>query len=166
MVCGLQVTTYVATSRGLDRLRSMAALYGHTGEFEEAQKEWHQYAEWIQHYFAAKGVTDAERKCAMFLSVIGLRTYNLLSSLVALSKPGEKTYDELVVALTEHHSPTPSEIVQQFKFCSTRGSDMQESQLLLTYWSCAQLRYVVGRDVERPYCVRYKRQSNSAEAAV
>ena len=62
------------------------------------------------------GVTDAERKRAIFLSVIGPRTYKLLSSLVAPSKPGEKTYDELVVALTEHHSPAPSEIVQRFMF--------------------------------------------------
>ena len=64
------------------------------------------------------GVTDAERKRAIFLSVIGPRTYKLLSSLVAPSKLGEKTYDELVVALTEHHSPAPSEIVQRFKFNS------------------------------------------------
>ena len=70
-------------------------------------------------YFAANGVTDAERKHAIFLSVIGPRTYKLLSSLVATSKPGEcETYDELVVALTEHHSPAPSEMVQRFKFNS------------------------------------------------
>ena len=49
-------------------------------------------------YFAVNGVTDAEN---------------------ATSKPGEcETYDELVVALTEHHSPAPSEIVQRFKFNS------------------------------------------------
>ena len=63
----------------------MAALnVGHIGEFVEAQEEWRQYAERIQHYFAANGVTDAERKRAIFLSVIGPRTYKLLSSLVAL----------------------------------------------------------------------------------
>ena len=118
MVCGSRLLHKVATSRGLDRLRSMAALYGHIGEFVETQEEWRQYAERIQHYFAANGVTDAERKRAIFLSVIGPRTYKLLSSLVAPSKPGEKTYDELVVALTEHHSPAPSEIVQRFKFNS------------------------------------------------
>ena len=115
---GSKLLHKVATSRGLDRLRSMAALYGHIGEFVETQEEWRQYAERIQHYFAANGVTDAERKSAIFLSVIGPRAYKLLSSLVAPSKPGEKTYDELVVALTEHHSPAPSEIVQRFKFNS------------------------------------------------
>ena len=58
------------------------------------------------------GVTDAERKRAIFLSVIGSRTYKLLSSLtVARNKPGEKTYDSFL--------------------SSTRGSDMAESRLLL-----------------------------------
>jgi len=33
-------------------------------------------------------------------------------------KPGEKTFQELVTAMTEHHSPTPSEIVQRYKFHS------------------------------------------------
>ena len=118
-MCGSQVTTYIGDESGIGQtLEHMAALYGHIGEFVETQEEWRQYAERIQHYFAANGVTDAERKCAIFLSVIGPRTYKLLSSLVAPSKPGEKTYDELVVALTEHHSPAPSEIVQRFKFNS------------------------------------------------
>ena len=127
---GPKLPHILATSRGLDRLRSMAALYGHIGEFVEAQEEWRQYTKRIQHYFAANRVTDVERKRAIFLSVIGPRTYKLLSSLVAPSKPGEKTYDELVVALTEHHSPAPSEIVQRFKF-NPGGSDMRESRLLL-----------------------------------
>ena len=66
--CGLcagpKLPHIVATSRELGRLRSMAALYGHIGEFVETQEEWRQYAERIQHYFAANGVTDAERKRA------------------------------------------------------------------------------------------------------
>ena len=39
-------------------------------------------------------------------------TYKLLCSLVAPSKPDEKTYQELIQALTAHFSPTPSPIVQ------------------------------------------------------
>ena len=38
--------------------------------------------------------------------------YKLLCSLVAPSKPDEKTYQELIQALTAHFSPTPSPIVQ------------------------------------------------------
>ncbi len=96
----------------------MTALYGHIGEYVEGQDEWRQYAERIQHYFAANGVTEVEKKQAIFLSVIGARSYKLLSSLVAPTKPGDKTYDQLVSALTNHYSPAPSEIVQRFKFNS------------------------------------------------
>ena len=87
----------------MDRLWSMVALYEHIGEFVEAEEEWCQYTKRIQHYFTVNGVTDVERKRAIFPSIINPRTYKLLSSLVAPSKPREKTYDELVVALTGHH---------------------------------------------------------------
>ena len=33
-------------------------------------------------------------------------------------KPTDKTYDELVKKLTEHYSPTPSEVMQRFRFNS------------------------------------------------
>ena len=83
------------------------------------------------------GVTDTERKHAIFLSVIGPKICKLLSSLVAPSKPEEKTYDELVVALTEHHSPALSEIVQRFKF-NSRFRQAEES--VATY--VAELRSI------------------------
>ena len=65
---------------------------------------------------AANGITDAERKKSVFLSVIGPKTYKLLASLVAPAKPGDKTYGELVELLSDHHNPPPSEIVQRYKF--------------------------------------------------
>ena len=60
----------------------------------EAQEESRQYSERIKHYFGVNGVTNVERKRVIFLSVIGPRNYKLLNSLIALSKPGEKMYDE------------------------------------------------------------------------
>ena len=65
---GSKLPHIVAMSQELDRLWSIAALYGHIGEFVEAQEEWRQYAKRIQHYFAANAVTDTERKHAIFLS--------------------------------------------------------------------------------------------------
>ena len=32
------------------------------------------------------------------------------------AKPGDKTYEELVEVMTQHHNPPPSEIVQRYKF--------------------------------------------------
>ena len=34
------------------------------------------------------------------------------------TKPDEKAYDELVAAMTKHHNPVPSEIIQRYRFNS------------------------------------------------
>ena len=52
----------------------MATLFGNIGEFDETQEEWKQYAERLDHFFAANGVTDETRKRAIFLSVVGPKT--------------------------------------------------------------------------------------------
>ena len=82
----------------------------------EGQEELSQYAERIDHYFVANEVDGAEKKKAVFLSIIGPQYYKLLASLVTPAKPGEKTYTEMVAALTKHYDPQPSEILQRFCF--------------------------------------------------
>ena len=64
------------------------------------------------------GDAKADKRRATFLSVIGPAPYKLLRSLLTPAKPKEKEYDELVVTLTEHYSPTPSEVMQRFRFNS------------------------------------------------
>ena len=74
----------------------------------------------------ANGIIDNDRKRAVFLSVFGPMAYQLLSSLVAPAKVGEKSYDDLVKTISEHRDLPPSEIVQRFKF-HTRTCDSRES---------------------------------------
>ena len=74
------------------------------------------YVERLGHMFEANEITDAAKKRAIFLSVIGAGNYKLLSSLVAPAKPGDKSYSFLVDKLSEHFTPAPSEIVERFKF--------------------------------------------------
>ena len=83
------------------------ALFGQLGEFVEGQEEWQQYAEHMGHFLAANGVTTEERKCSIFLLVIGTKTYKLLCSLVSPNKPGDKPFAELVQVLKSHYT-TPS----------------------------------------------------------
>ena len=60
---------------------------------------------------------DAEnKKTAVFLSVIGAKTYEVLKSLIAPEKPSTKTYLELKDALTKHYKPKPLVIYERFKF--------------------------------------------------
>ena len=55
-------------------------------------------------------------KAARYVSY-GHRT-RALHSLLSPAKPTDKTYDQLVEKLTEHYSPTPSEVMQRFRFNS------------------------------------------------
>jgi len=56
------------------------------------------------------GIEDTKKK-DVFLAVIGLQTYKLLKSLVALAKPDKKEYNQLVQLLAQHYKLAPSEIV-------------------------------------------------------
>lgn len=85
------------------------------------QQEWPQYVERLEQFFEANDLTGddkAAKRRATFLAVIGPEPYELLRSLLAPTKPKEKTYAELVAKLTEHYSPTPSEVMQRFRFNS------------------------------------------------
>ena len=71
--------------------------------------------------FEANDITGDEKatkRRATFLSVIGPSPYKLLRSLLSPAKPSDKTYAELVAKQTEHYSPTPSEVIQHFRFNS------------------------------------------------
>ena len=96
----------------------MAITLGKVEEFDGNVEEWQQYVERLGHFFTANGITETEKMRAVFLSLIGPATYKILRNLVSPKKPGEKTYDELVEALSKHFKPTPSEIVERYKFHS------------------------------------------------
>ena len=75
-----------------------------------------QYAERLEFFFAANGITTAEKKLATFLAVVGPTTYKLLHSMLAPNKLEEVSFNEMVKVLSDHYSPKPSEIVSRFKF--------------------------------------------------
>ena len=59
---------------------------------------------------------NAEKQRAIFLSTVGASTYQLIKSLLAPSKPAERSFDELVKLLRDHHQPPPSDSVQRYMF--------------------------------------------------
>ena len=93
----------------------MAGRVGKIGEFDAALEEWGNYMERVTHYFAANGI-EADKQKDTFLCCIGRDTFGLLRTLVAPAKPGEKTYKELVDALTAHLAPKPLVIAERFRF--------------------------------------------------
>lgn len=66
----------------------MAGTLGYVEEFDSI------------YFFVANGISLAEKKHTVFLSLVGAATCNILQNLVSPAKPGDKTYGELVDALS------------------------------------------------------------------
>ena len=62
---------------------AIAQVFGRVQEFDGGREEWTQYVERLGHFFDANGIKDADKKRAIFLSVVGPSTYRLLKSLLA-----------------------------------------------------------------------------------
>ena len=91
---------------------------GRIEEFDGSKEQWPLYVECLEHFFTANDIRDEGKKKAAFLSIVGAGTYKVLRNIVSPAKPGDKSYADLVKALSQHFKPTPSEIVERFKFHS------------------------------------------------
>ena len=92
------------------------ATYGAICEFDDKHSKWSIYKQRLNFYFEANGITDAKQKRAIFVSVVGDKTYETLLGLVAPKEPPKVEFDELMKCLDEYYSPTPNIIVEWFKF--------------------------------------------------
>lgn len=109
----------------------MAAVIGTVGEFDDKSDLWSNYIDRLEQFFVANDINappagQADKRKAILLSCVGAKTYSLLCNLVQPQKPGEKSFQEIVLILKNHHNPKPSEIVQRFKF-NTRSRQPEES---------------------------------------
>ena len=92
------------------------ALHGSIGQFDRDSDDWDSYCERFEQYATANEIVDPGKRRAVFLSVCGAPTYELIHSLVALGKPNDKTLQELAKLVKEHLSPILSSTVQGFHF--------------------------------------------------
>lgn len=83
--------------------------------FDSSIEDWATYIERLEQYCFANDVED-ERKVGVLLGVMGAKTYNLLCTLTAPTKPEEKTFKEIVNALQTHLNPKPLVIAERFRF--------------------------------------------------
>ncbi|KAL1255339.1 hypothetical protein QQF64_013400 [Cirrhinus molitorella] len=93
----------------------MAGLIGSIGSFDESIEQWSAYTERFD-YFVLANEIKVEAIVPTFLTVMGVKTFNLLRSLTQPDKPGDKSYQELVSLLKEHNSPKPLIIAERFRF--------------------------------------------------
>uniref|UniRef100_A0A1X7SFB5 Uncharacterized protein n=1 Tax=Amphimedon queenslandica TaxID=400682 RepID=A0A1X7SFB5_AMPQE len=94
------------------------ATHGKMSAFDGSKESWTSYSERLDFYFKANKITAAESQKAVFITVIGPRTYGLLKSLLQPKTPQDSTVtlDKMKDVLQKHFDPKPSPIVQRFKF--------------------------------------------------
>ena len=68
-------------------------VLGKIDKFDRHKEEWLQYVERLGLFFIANSITTAEKKRAVFLSVVGAATYKVLRNLISPELPSEKSYD-------------------------------------------------------------------------
>lgn len=93
------------------------ATIGHIEEFDPSFPErWDAYEARLNFYLEANDIADATRKRAVFLSVCGAATFDLVQSLLAPATPETKPFNQILAVLKEHLAPQPSEIVRRNAF--------------------------------------------------
>ena len=85
-----------------------------TLEHFQIGEDWESYEEHLQQYFKANEITDADKKLAVFLTVIGNHLYKLLCNLLSPSKL-LKSHDERTAVLKQQLVPKPIVIPERLK---------------------------------------------------
>ena len=116
------------------------SVFGKVEEFNGSKEDWPQYVERLGHFFAANDITEDDKKKEIFLAVVGPAMFNILRNLLAPKKPGDHTYKENVEVLAKHFKPSPSEIVERFKFHS-RFRKQEESVSTFVAELCSLSKY-------------------------
>ena len=91
------------------------ATVGRIEEFNPEKERISTYLERVDLFFVANKVEEV-KQVATLLSVIGGKTYALLSDLLAPDKPASKTLKQLKRTLQTHFEPKPVVIAEHFQF--------------------------------------------------
>ena len=92
------------------------ATFGTSNEFRVIEKDWSSYYERCELYFVADTIEDKNVKCAVFLSVVGETTYQLIRGLLSPEKLTDVDFSHIIRTLTGHYNPKKNAIVERFKF--------------------------------------------------
>ena len=84
--------------------------------FSSKPSEWEDYINRLENCFIAHDMKEGVKNRAILLSKSRAATYKLICSLVALTKPSEVDYKDLLTKVKAHFALTLSTIVQRYKF--------------------------------------------------
>ena len=93
---------------------------GKIEEFDPAATNITRYLERLDQYFVANGVpvdsAESHKRRATLISVVGAKTYDVLSDLCSPTIPSEKTYAQLATILKDHFAPKKLVIAERYRF--------------------------------------------------
>ena len=99
-----------------EKFRAFATVpIGKIEAFDETNDDCNAYVERIEQYFIANEIKD-NKQVAVMLSLMGNKTYGLLSNLAAPAKPSSLSFKTIVETLQKHLSPRPLLIAEWFRF--------------------------------------------------
>ena len=107
---------------------------GKIESFDDTKENLEIYVERAEQFFMANDIDD-DHNAPTLLSLIGGKTYTLLSDLLAPERPATKSFQQIVTTLQEHLSPKPLEIAERFRFYKR---NKHEGESILSY--VAELR--------------------------
>ena len=87
------------------------ATFGTLNEFSGIKKDWSSYYERCEFYFVANTIEDNNVKRAVFLSVLGDATYQLLPGLMSPKKLTKVDFSDIIRTLTSHYNSKKNAIV-------------------------------------------------------
>ena len=91
------------------------STFGAITEFDP-KGDWSTYKERIEFYFEANEITEGAKKRAVFFSVVGSETYQLVRGLIAPRTPKDMEFSDIIKVLDTHFTPCTNVIVERFKF--------------------------------------------------
>ena len=77
-------------------------------KFDGDCETWKSYTECPTQYFITNDVKSADKQFAVFLSVCGPTTDQLIRNILTPVKPTDRLFDQLVELVEKHRNPKPS----------------------------------------------------------
>ena len=98
------------------------ATIGSIEQYDESRGDFVTYMARVKLFFTANGVEEG-RQVPTFLTLIGPKTYQLLTDLMSPDHPKDKTLAEIETTLKKHLNPTPLVIAERFRFHQRRQGE-------------------------------------------
>ena len=93
----------------------MASYFGRMENFDPKVEEWSTYVERLEMFCVVNNVPD-EKRASNLLTLIGGKTYALLTSLTTPTKPTELSFTEIVEIMGRHLTSKLIVIAERYKF--------------------------------------------------